>query len=71
MSKFPMQWHEDGLASAKKHLANREVELLRLQESIERDRKRLQADEDQINLAKSEGRTEFDPETYGKKRKTK
>lgn len=71
MSKFPMPWHERCLAASKAYLASKEEELMRLQDEIERTRARVQEREYQITLAKSEGRTEFDPETYGKKRKRK
>lgn len=69
MAKRSIEWHESNIINMRSTLVGEMFRLNRIQNNIDRLTKDIDKYQNQIKLAKSEGKTEFDDERYGVKRK--
>lgn len=64
--KFPISWHEEGLANSRLNLADKVAQLMRLQADIDRHQADVDFTAAQIAEARLRGLTEFDPSRFMK-----
>lgn len=65
MAKHPIEWHESNIINMRSTLVGEMFRLNRIQKNIDRLTREIDKYQNQIKLATSEGKTEFDDERYG------
>ncbi len=66
-NKMPIAWHEQCLTNYRASLEHKRQLLKELQTEVKQMEQRAAQYQCQIDLAKEQGKTEFDPDRYGKK----
>ena len=71
MVKYPLSWHEKNLENSEAYLQRAEVYLREKEQQVRKLNDNVMFQRMQVERAKKEGITEYDPDKYNHKRKSK